>query len=70
MINPIAFQIGGLSVRWYGLLIVIGILLALAVANHNCKKYKVGDTLKFIPDYGALLKLTTSKYVHREYAEQ
>lgn len=41
MINPIAFQIGGLSVRWYGLLIVIGILLALAVANHNCKKYKV-----------------------------
>ena len=36
----------------------------------NCKKYKVGDTLRFIPDYGALLKLTTSKYVHREYAEQ
>jgi predicted amino acid racemase len=42
----------------------------LIVNLTNCKKYKVGDTLRFIPDYGALLKLTTSKYVHREYAEQ
>ena len=42
----------------------------LIVNLTSCKKYKVGDTLRFIPDYGALLKLTTSKYVHREYAEQ
>ncbi|MGI5825107.1 MAG: prolipoprotein diacylglyceryl transferase [Bacillota bacterium] len=41
MINPIAFQIGGLEVRWYGLLIVLGILLAMAVASRNCKKYRV-----------------------------
>ena len=32
----------------------------LIVNLTNCKKYKVGDTLRFIPDYGALLKLTES----------
>lgn len=30
---------------------------------------KVGDTLSFIPDYGALLHLFTSKYVDRHYIE-
>lgn len=34
----------------------------------NCKTtYKVGDTLKFIPSYGALLKLATGNYVTRNY---
>ncbi len=31
------------------------------------RKYSVGDTLKFIPDYGCLLKIMTSEYVHRSY---
>lgn len=39
----------------------------LIVNLTNCHDYKVGDTLSFIPDYGALLKLTTSKYVLRKY---
>lgn len=41
MINPVAFEIGGLSVRWYGLLIVCGILLAILIAVRNCKKSRV-----------------------------
>ena len=41
MINPVAFEIGGLSVRWYGLLIVAGIILAYFIANYNCKRYRV-----------------------------
>ncbi len=32
-------------------------------------RYKVGDTIKFIPDYGALLHLFTSKYVDRHYID-
>jgi len=33
-----------------------------------CPEYKVGETLRFIPDYGALLKLCTAeRYVSREY---
>lgn len=31
--------------------------------------YNVGDVLDFIPAYGALLRLCTSKYVKREYVE-
>lgn len=41
MINPVAFEIGGLSVRWYGLLIVCGILIAILIAVRNCKKSRV-----------------------------
>ena len=40
----------------------------LIVNLNDCPHYKVGDTLRFIPDYGALLKLCTAeKYVKREY---
>lgn len=36
----------------------------------NCsREYRVGDTLSFIPDYGALLRLFTSKYVDRAYID-
>ncbi|MCR5808393.1 MAG: alanine/ornithine racemase family PLP-dependent enzyme [Clostridiales bacterium] len=31
--------------------------------------YKVGDIVRFIPDYGALLHLFTSKYVDRSYID-
>ena len=33
------------------------------------KDYKVGDIIRFIPDYGALLPLFTSKYVDRAYID-
>lgn len=40
----------------------------LIVNLTNCKRdLRVGDTLTFIPDYGALLHLFTSKYVDRNY---
>lgn len=40
----------------------------LIVNLTDCPEYRVGDTLKFIPDYGALLKLCTAeRYVKREY---
>ncbi len=32
-------------------------------------EYKVGDIVRFIPDYGALLHLFTSKYVDRAYID-
>ena len=32
-------------------------------------RYKVGDVIRFIPDYGALLHLFTSKYVDRHYID-
>lgn len=41
MNNPIAFELFGLEIRWYGILIAIGVLVALAVASYNCKKLKL-----------------------------
>lgn len=38
MNNPIAFEIGGYEIRWYGVLIALGIVLAFALAYENCKK--------------------------------
>lgn len=37
-IDPIAFQIGPISVRWYGLIIVIGIFLAYLAGRHEIVK--------------------------------
>lgn len=36
--NPIAFQLFGVEVRWYGILIGAGIILALLLVDYNCKK--------------------------------
>lgn len=36
--NPIAFQIGTYEIRWYGILIALGVILAIILANYNCKK--------------------------------
>lgn len=43
------------------------LIVNLTNAEYNGRSYQVGDVLRFIPNYGALLKLTTSKYVSREY---
>lgn len=39
--DPIAFRIFGIDIRWYGILIGLGILIAIALANFNCKRKKV-----------------------------
>ncbi|MDO5375256.1 MAG: prolipoprotein diacylglyceryl transferase [Staphylococcus rostri] len=37
-IDPVAFQLGGLSVRWYGIIIASAILLGYAIAQRSAKK--------------------------------
>ena len=39
--NPIAFEIGNFEVRWYGILIAVGVLIAMALASYNCKKKNI-----------------------------
>ena len=36
--NPVAFQIGNFEVRWYGILIAFGVIVAILLAGYNCKK--------------------------------
>ncbi|MEQ8197135.1 MAG: prolipoprotein diacylglyceryl transferase [Clostridiaceae bacterium] len=45
--NPVAFELFGIEVRWYGILISFGISMALVLAYYNAPKRKV-DFEKFI----------------------
>lgn len=40
-LNRVAFQLGNISVTWYGILITLGILLAMAFALSQCKKFGI-----------------------------
>lgn len=35
--NPVAFNLFGLSIRWYGILIACGVLLGVFIAKYTCK---------------------------------
>ncbi|OPJ60089.1 prolipoprotein diacylglyceryl transferase [Clostridium oryzae] len=35
--NPVAFSLFGISIRWYGILISTGMILAIIIAKYNCK---------------------------------
>lgn len=37
-INPVALQLGGLTIKWYGVLIALGLVLALIYALNVCKR--------------------------------
>ncbi|MGL5615816.1 MAG: prolipoprotein diacylglyceryl transferase [Sarcina sp.] len=39
--NPVAFSVFGVDIRWYGIIIAIAILVALTIAYINCKKLKI-----------------------------
>ena len=39
--DPIAFEIGSFEVRWYGILIACGVILAMLLTSYNCKKKDV-----------------------------
>ena len=44
--NPVAFEIFGLSIRWYGILISMGVIAAMLVIYILSKKKKVDyDTI-------------------------
>ncbi|HDE3952874.1 TPA: prolipoprotein diacylglyceryl transferase [Staphylococcus aureus] len=54
-IDPVAFNLGPLSVRWYGIIIAVGILLGYFVAQHALVKAGLHkDTLVDIIFYSAL----------------
>ncbi len=37
-VNPVALELGGLTIRWYGVLIALGLVLALIYAMNVCKR--------------------------------
>ena len=51
-VNPVAFTIGGLTVRWYGIIIAVGMVVGILLAYHFSKK--AGITEDDILDVGLL----------------
>jgi phosphatidylglycerol:prolipoprotein diacylglycerol transferase len=49
-IDPVAFEIGPLQLRWYGLMYLIGFVLAWILARHRAKKTGSGWRKSEIPD--------------------
>ena len=45
--NPEMFNIGGISIRWYSVLILVGIIVALLLAQKEGKKFKLPDEFIF-----------------------
>ena len=41
--NPTAFSIGNVHIAWYGIIIAVGILLAMFMAFKNCKRFGVNS---------------------------
>ncbi len=42
-INPVAFTIGNLEIRWYGILIAAGFFLRFLYALASCKKMRINE---------------------------
>lgn len=40
-INPVAFSIGDFEVRWYGIIIAMGFVLAFIYVAHECKRFRI-----------------------------
>src|SRR5574344_1384569 len=45
--NPILFQIGNIQIRWYSVLILIGVFLGYELAEYEAKKYKAPKDFVF-----------------------
>lgn len=41
--NPIAFTIGNIEIRWYGVLIAVGMLLAILISTRRASKHGLKD---------------------------
>ena len=48
--NPIAFNIFGLDIRWYGILIATGLIVGITLANFTCrlKKFDYDEFLNIV----------------------
>ena len=70
--NPVAFQVFGLEIRWYGVLICCGVLIALLLAKYNCKKKNLSFDLLtdvFLWAFPAAIVGARLYYVAFEFAQ-
>lgn len=41
--NPVAFEVFGIGIRWYGILISLGMIIASVMILKTCKKYDIDE---------------------------
>ena len=57
MIDPVAFKVGAITVRWYGISYVMGIILGWRYGNHLIRKLSLPFTTKDFDDFIVYLTL-------------
>ena len=50
MVNPVAFSVGGIEIRWYGIIIVLGIIAGFSYAAYRAKQsgLSLDDMLDYV----------------------
>ncbi len=53
--NPVAFSIGNFDIRWYSILILIGVIIGLLIANREAKRFNISKDFMFNMCFWALI---------------
>ncbi len=61
-INRVAFSIGGLNIYWYGVLIAVGLVLAMAFAMRHCAEFGIdGDAMVDVLVVGVVMGILSAR---------
>ena len=61
-INRVAFSIGGLNIYWYGVLIAVGLVLAMAFAMRHCVEFGIdGDAMVDVLVVGVVMGILSAR---------
>ena len=61
-INRVAFSIGGIAIYWYGIMIAVGIMLAMVFAFRHCAEFGIdGDTMVDVIVVGVVMAIVCAR---------
>ena len=61
-INRVAFTIGGINIYWYGIMIAVGIMLAMVFAFRHCTEFGIdGDTMVDVIVVGVVMAIICAR---------
>ena len=61
-VNRVAFTIGGINIYWYGVLIALGIVLAILFAFRHCTEFGIdGDGLTDVVVVGVIMGILSAR---------
>ena len=60
--NPVFFQIGNFSIKWYSVLILIGVLFGYELAEYEGKKHDISKDFMFNMTFSAVIAGLCTEY--------